>query len=253
MKRGLDAGSAWRTRSTGALQRCGGSRRSWRSRPSRLGTAPLRRSRSEAARGKATDTALTDPTLSAMASALEARDPYTGNHSERVSEYATVIARRMDLTAEQVAQVRAAAVLHDIGKIGIPDSLLHKPGPLTALEYGRVMEHPMIGEQILRHLLNEDHPIVQAVRSHHEWVDGSGQPDGLAGEEIPLTARILAVADAFDAMTSARPYRSPLPLDVALAELEKNAGSQFDARCVEALCESFADSAVTAALAAMPA
>ncbi len=237
----------------GALRMTGRTCASWRSRSARLSSPHPLEPGSRAGLTPLSDAALSDATLGAMVSALEARDSYTRNHSERVERYASLIATRLGLDTEQALHVRAAAVLHDIGKIGVPDSLLNKPGPLTDREYARVMEHPVIGERILRHLLYDGHPILRAVRSHHEWVDGSGRPDGLVGEEIPLAARLLAVADAFDAMTSARPYRAPLPPAIALAELEKNAGSQFDAQCVEALCEAYAASATSRSLAAVPA
>ena len=126
------------------------------------------------------------------------------------------------------------AALHDVGKIGIPEQLLRKPGPLTAAEHLCVMEHTVIGERILTPLLESRPRVLRIVRSHHERVDGRGTPDGLQGDAIPMFARIVAVADAFDAMTSARPYRASLDPCVALRELHDNAGTQLDPACVAA-------------------
>lgn len=178
---------------------------------------------------------LNEPAFTAIASALSAKDSYTWAHSKRVGAYASGIARLMGVKGDRIAQIRFAGELHDVGKIGVPGKLLRKCGSLTANEYRQVMEHPVMGEQIIRPLLPDGHLILGAVRWHHERYDGRGGPDCLTAEEIPLAARIVAVADAFDAMTSTRPYRSPLPLDVALAELDENAGSQFDPECVRAL------------------
>jgi HD-GYP domain-containing protein (c-di-GMP phosphodiesterase class II) len=154
----------------------------------------------------------------------------------------------MGLGAERTALIRTAGELHDVGKIGVPDRLLRKSGRLAVHEYQRVMEHPVIGVQILRPLLPENHLILSVVRWHHERADGGGTPDGLSEGQMPLAARIVAVADAFDAMTSARPYRAPLRLDAALVELKENTGTQFDGTCVRALCELFATRSVVAAV-----
>jgi HD-GYP domain-containing protein (c-di-GMP phosphodiesterase class II) len=167
--------------------------------------------------------------------AIEARDRYTMGHSTRVRGYAVAIAIEMGLDLSAIREIALGAELHDVGKIGVPDELLHKPGALAPEEHRRVLEHTVIGERILAPILR-DHPVVLAiVRSHHEWVDGSGYPDRLCGEAIPLVARILAVADAFDAMTSTRPYRSALSFATALREMRRCTGTQFDARCVRAL------------------
>jgi hypothetical protein len=167
--------------------------------------------------------------------ALVARDTYTGGHSARVSRYTVAIARRLGLSTETQRELVLAAELHDVGKIGVPDEVLRKNGKLTDEEYRCVQAHPAIGEQILRALL-ADHPMVLAVvRWHHERIDGAGYPDGLKGEEIPLSARIVAVADTFDAMTSERPYRPALSIEAAVQELRRVAGTHLDAACVEAL------------------
>ena len=191
---------------------------------------------------------LNESAFQAVASALKAKDPHTWGHTKRVGAYASGIARILRMAAERIAHIRIAEELHDVGKIGVPERLLRKCSCLTANEYRRVMEHPGIGEQILRPLLPDGHPILGAVRWHHERLDGQGGPDGLSAADIPLAARIIAVADAFDAMTSARPYRAPMPLDVALTELYENAGSQVDPACVLALRELYPSRATEGSL-----
>jgi len=197
---------------------------------------------------------LYDAAICAIVSALKTKDPYTWGHSMRVSAYASGMARVMGLGVERIALIRTAGELHDIGKIGVPDRLLRKAGHLSAHEYQRVMEHPVIGVQLLRPLLPANHLILSVVRWHHERVDGQGTPDGLRGDRLPLAARIVAVADAFDAMTSARPYRAPLRLDAALRELKEHVDTQFDGTCVQALREIFSmRNVVAAAPVAVPA
>jgi len=145
------------------------------------------------------------------------------------------MARHLGLGEAEVAEIGMAAALHDVGKIGVPDELLRRTGPLTPVERQRILEHAVIGERILAPLL-KGHPVSLAVaRWHHERVDGGGYPDGLRGDEIPLPARIVAVADAYDAMISHRPYRAPLGAGAALRELVRCTNTQFDARCVAAL------------------
>ncbi len=169
-----------------------------------------------------------------LAAALDARDPYTAGHSERVSALAVSIGRHMTLPDRDVDVLRLGALLHDIGKIGVSDDVLRKPGPLTAEEFEAIKLHARQGSRILRSvpfLL----PHAAIVELHHERPDGLGYPHGLAGDEVPLLARIVRVADAFDAMTTARAYRPARPAPDALAELWRHAGSQFDAEVVEAL------------------
>jgi len=176
-------------------------------------------------------------TIRALAAALDARDPYTAGHSERVSQTAVVIARQLQLPEAEVAIIRMGALLHDIGKIGLADDILQKAEPLSADEYEQIKRHPALGARILRQVsfLEPHLPIVEL---HHERPDGHGYPFGLRGDDIPRAARIVHVADAYDAMTSARAYRPPRPPAAAMAELRLYAGTQFDADSVHALHEA---------------
>jgi putative nucleotidyltransferase with HDIG domain len=173
-------------------------------------------------------------TIRALAAALDARDPYTAGHSERVSQTSVVIARQLQLPESEVAVIRLGALLHDIGKIGLADDILQKADPLTADEYEQIKRHPALGARILRQVsfLEPHLPIVEL---HHERPDGHGYPLGLRGTDIPMAARIVHVADAYDAMTSARAYRPARPPGAAMAELHLYAGTQFDTDCVRAL------------------
>jgi putative nucleotidyltransferase with HDIG domain len=172
--------------------------------------------------------------IRALAAALDARDPYTAGHSERVSVVSVAIGRQLGLADEAVEVVRLGALLHDIGKIGISDEVLRKPGPLTPAEYDVIKQHPVLGARILRSVpfLAQHLPIVEL---HHERPDGRGYPYGLHGDDIPVAARIVHVADAYDAMTSARAYRRARPAGDALRELWRCAGTEFHAEIVGAL------------------
>ncbi|MNK46069.1 Cyclic di-GMP phosphodiesterase response regulator RpfG [compost metagenome] len=165
-----------------------------------------------------------------LAAALDARDPYTAGHSLRVADYAVQIGLLAGLPSERVDTLRKSALLHDIGKIGTRDSVLLKEGRLTDEEFEQIKQHPVMGESILRQIEPADAmaPFLSGVRSHHERFDGKGYPDQLKGEEIPLFGRIIAVADAFDAMTSNRPYRKGLDADRAIQILEEGRGTQWD-------------------------
>ncbi len=163
----------------------------------------------------------------AMALAIESRDPYTGGHVERVTAYAMMLARHASLDRSDLATLRIGGLLHDIGKIAVPDAILRKPLPLTRDEFDQMKPHPVVGHQIIAHIpqLANAAPIV---RWHHERIDGKGYPDGLAGEQIPLLSRVAAIADTYDAMTSDRPYRRGLDMNVAREEIHRCAGTQFD-------------------------
>ena len=176
--------------------------------------------------------------VQSLAEALEVKDPNTRGHSVRVSHYSAVIAKEMGLGGELLRRVELGGHVHDIGKIGGREDVLNKPGKLTHEEYRHVMTHPMVGWKILAPLLGEMPEALNIVRSHHERFDGRGIPDGLAGTEIPLEARIAAAADSFDAMTSDRPYRPGLSMDEALAEIARCSGTQFDPRVVDAIMEA---------------
>ena len=171
--------------------------------------------------------------ITSLVFALEARDRYTSGHSQRVSKMALSIAHSLGLPGSMTEKFRLAGLLHDIGKIGIKESVLLKKGKLTDTEYAHISAHSVIGERILKPII-DDTEILKVVRHHHERYDGQGYPDGLAGQNIPRGARILAVADTYDAMTSDRPYRRALSAQMAIGELEKQSGSQFDPTVVEA-------------------
>jgi diguanylate cyclase (GGDEF)-like protein len=180
---------------------------------------------------------------SALASAVNLRMAVPDEHLSAVPHYALAIAERLDLKPEEAAMLRLAAILHDVGKVSVPDRILRKPGPLTVDEFEHVKGHPAAGAEIVAHI-NGLSPVSEWIRHSHEHFDGSGYPDRLCGEAIPLSSRILLVADAFDAMTSTRPYGDPLPPEIALRELQRGAGSQFDPRCVDALARHLADNPV---------
>ena len=182
--------------------------------------------------------------VQSLAEALELKDPYTRGHSIRVSQYGGAISRMLGMDAAVVRNVELGGHLHDIGKIVVREDVLNKPGPLTKEEYEHIMTHPLLGWRILRPLLGDNAVVLNIVRSHHERVDGRGVPDGLAGEAIAREARIIAVADAFDAMMSRRPYRQGLSYADALAELKRTSGTQFDGEVVDAFIEVVASGAI---------
>jgi ribonuclease P protein subunit RPR2 len=172
--------------------------------------------------------------VAALADAVEAKDPGTGLHAQRVQHYALTLTEVVDRSLLDDPSLEYGFLLHDIGKIGIADHVLNKPGPLTAGERALIELHPMIGAEILAGVALLQGEGVEVVRSHHERWDGAGYPDGLVGEEIPLGARIFALADALDAMTSDRPYRSALRWDDAMDEILGQDGAQFDPQVVRA-------------------
>lgn len=173
-------------------------------------------------------------TIKVLAHAIDARDHYTHSHSENVAKYATLIAKEMHLTPDQIEVLREACELHDLGKIGVEDSILMKPSALTPEEWMNIKRHPDIGAQILEPLTFLD-SVIDLVRQHHEHFDGTGYPQGLKGEGILLGARIIHIADAYEAMVSARSYRKvPLSKDAAIEEIKKYSGTQFDPKVVSA-------------------
>jgi HD-GYP domain-containing protein (c-di-GMP phosphodiesterase class II) len=165
--------------------------------------------------------------LEAMANALDARDPYTAGHSRRVSQYACALGRALFVSDAELNEIRVGALLHDIGKIGISDAILQKPGKLTPEENAIIQEHPTIGRRILDHVIGFQ-PYLDVVELHHENWDGTGYPHGLAGEATPLAARVVKLADAYDAMTSDRPYRKGTSHEDTLVVLQRVVGSQLD-------------------------
>lgn len=175
-------------------------------------------------------------TIQALAQALDAKDSYTAGHSRRVSRFAYLLARRMGLSREKCEDVRDGALMHDIGKIGVPERVLLKPGRMTEDEIKLMQMHPVIGAQILVPV-KPLRRYIPAVKHHHERWDGKGYPDGLKAEEIPVEARITLIADTFDAITSDRPYRSAKPLDLAVEQFTKFSGTQFDPECVRVFLE----------------
>jgi len=176
--------------------------------------------------------------IKALVRALEAKDQYTKGHSVRVTEYATLIAKGLNVSQEYLNTIEIAASLHDIGKIGIKDEVLLNPGVLTEEEYNHIKEHPYIGHVILKEIpsLKEVLPLVYL---HHERWNGNGYPEGLSGQDIPLGARIIGLADAFDAMTSARPYRDAMSKDMAIEIIKAESGKQFCGMCADVLIELY--------------
>jgi len=174
--------------------------------------------------------------LKTLANTLEAKDLYTRGHSDRVAAHAVQVGERLELPARELSQIELAGLLHDIGKIGVREAVLHKPDKLTDEEYEHIKGHTVLGERILKPI-EEFAPVLDHVRHHHERFDGRGYPDGLCGDDLSLGARILAVCDTYDAMTSERPYRSPYPHDHACQEIRRCRGSQFDPTVADAFLE----------------
>lgn len=171
-------------------------------------------------------------TIRALSKTLEANDLYTHGHSERVALLSREIARKRNYSERDILLVYLAGLVHDIGKVGIPSAILHKNDRLTDEEFATIKKHPLLGAQILERI-EELAPLIPAVAYHHERFDGRGYPYGLEGEHIPEIARIMAVADAFDAMTSDRPYRKAMPLEKAITILKENSGTQFDPHVIQ--------------------
>ena len=175
-----------------------------------------------------------------LAKTIDAKDYYTNGHSERVAEYSREIARRYGYDEDRQEEIYMMGLLHDVGKIGIPDDVINKPGKLTDEEFALIKQHPVKGAEILA-TVSEMPKLVTGARWHHERYNGKGYPDGLKGEEIPEEARIIAVADAYDAMTSHRSYRDIIPQDHVKSEIEKGMGSQFDEKFARIMLEMIAE------------
>jgi putative nucleotidyltransferase with HDIG domain len=177
-------------------------------------------------------------TQESLADATEKRDPYTGGHTRRVTAYSLAIGQRLELKPLDMKWLRIASVLHDIGKIGIEDRILRKPEQLTPDEYNTIKGHADMGAEIIKHV-QQLREIIPGVRYHHEQIDGGGYPYGLRDKDIPILAKIVAVADTYDAMTTDRPYRKAMDREGAVEELRRCAGTQFDKRIVEAFLEAY--------------
>jgi HD-GYP domain-containing protein (c-di-GMP phosphodiesterase class II) len=177
-------------------------------------------------------------TTDSLADAIEKRDPYTGGHTQRVTQYSLAISKYLQLDPFERKWLKITSVLHDVGKVGIEDQILKKPERLTAEEFEMIKRHCDLGVEIIEHVrqLRESIP---GVRHHHEQLDGKGYPDGLKGDEIPVLAKIVAVADTFDAMTTDRPYRKAMEKGAAIKELERCSGTQFDEKVVEAIVQAY--------------
>ena len=173
-------------------------------------------------------------TIRTLAAAIDAKDPYTRGHSERVSSYSMAIARHLGLSQEEVFRVRIAAILHDVGKLGVNDTILNKPGGLTEDEFDMMRKHVEIGAQIMSPIRTL-RDIIPGIRNHHETWEGTGYPDQLAGDAIPMVARIIGVSDTFDAMTTTRPYQKAMTLEYVLSKMRSMSGSRFDPQVVDAL------------------
>ena len=222
----------------------------------------LRRRRTERRLGRAdellrqagdADSARKAELLRELGAALDAQDPYLDGHSRRVARYVTMIAQRMNLPSEQVERAKAAATIHDVGKLRVPEEVVHKPGRLTDAEFELMKQHAAAGGVMVECL--GDPALAAAVRGHHERWDGSGYPDGLAGERIPIEASIIGVADTFDAITSARSYRAATSHDKALNVIADEAGQQLDPEAARAFISCYSDrrgAALWAGLASIP-
>ena len=177
-------------------------------------------------------------TVRSLAAAIETKDVYTRGHSERVTMFAELIANALGFTEEETDNLNLAGILHDIGKIGVDESILRKPAKLTEAEYIEIMKHPEYAANILEAIPQLRH-IIPAVKYHHERYDGNGYPSKLKGEEIPYFSRILAIADTFDAMSSSRPYREALPFNVCIEEVKRCSGTQFDPELAATALKAF--------------
>jgi response regulator RpfG family c-di-GMP phosphodiesterase len=176
--------------------------------------------------------------IDSLVRAMEERDPCTAGHALRVRDLALRLGHALGLQQPQIKQLSLAAKLHDVGKVGVPEAILHKQGPLTPQEDRIIREHPLIGERVLRPIIRS-RAVLAGIRSHHERIDGAGYPDGLKGDAIPILARIISIVDCYDALTTSRAYREPLPAAEALEHIQTGAGTQFEAEFVQAFVGLF--------------
>jgi response regulator RpfG family c-di-GMP phosphodiesterase len=183
--------------------------------------------------------------IDTLVRAMEERDPCTAGHAIRVRDHAVRLGQALGLFGRELRQLDLAAKLHDVGKVGVPEAILHKQGPLTPEEDRVIREHPVIGERVLRPIIRSS-AVLAGIRSHHERIDGGGYPDGLKGDGIPLLARIISIVDCYDALTTPRAYRRPAPVAEALAHLRSGAGTQFEAEFVEKFVALFDSTSRTA-------
>src|SRR5665648_444384 len=179
-----------------------------------------------------------DATIETMSKIVEAKEPYTAGHQQRVSQLATAIAKELNLSQDKVEGIRIASLIHDIGKIGLPTEILSKPTRLSDIEFSLIKEHSQIGYNILK-FIDFSYPVANIVLQHQERLDGSGYPNHLEGDEIFLEARIIGVADVVEAMSSHRPYRAALGIDVALEEISQNKGILYDPKVVDVCLKLF--------------
>jgi putative nucleotidyltransferase with HDIG domain len=177
-------------------------------------------------------------TAESLSEAIEKRDPYTGGHTQRVTAYSMATAKHLPLDPVEMKWLKISSVLHDIGKIGIDDQILRKPERLNAEEFNEIKRHTSIGAEIIDHI-KQLRNIIPGIKYHHEQVDGTGYPDGLRGDRIPMIAKIVSVADTFDAMTTDRPYRRALGKEMAINELKRCSGTQFDQKVVAAFVYAY--------------
>jgi len=177
-------------------------------------------------------------TAESLADAIEKRDPYTGGHTQRVTTYSLITAKYLPLKPTDLKWLKISAVLHDIGKIGIDDQILRKPEKLNPEEFNEIKRHADLGAEIVDHI-KQLRNIIPGIKYHHEQIDGTGYPEGLKGEKIPMIAKIVAVADTYDAMTTDRPYRKGLSKELAIKELKRCSGTQFDQKVVEAFVKAY--------------
>ncbi|MFZ5826918.1 MAG: HD-GYP domain-containing protein [Bacillota bacterium] len=182
-----------------------------------------------------------EETISALLGAVEAKSPHTANHLVRVGRYAGLLAGALDLPEAHVGHLERCGLLHDVGKLGVPERVLEKPGKLTSEEWGLIQLHPVIGASVIRGCPSLT-PLLPAIAMHHERWDGKGYPYGAAGSAIPLEARILSICDAFDTMTSERPYKAPMAVEEACRHLSESAGSQLDPELVPIFLEQVVQS-----------